>query len=54
MFIGVKMDQEAITALMDGALLTDEEMTKYVAKWGEASDPEHPDLEALKKKQRTN
>lgn len=51
-FIGVNMNQQAICDMMDSALLTDEELQKYVDKWGTDPDPAHPELGNLKK-QRT-
>jgi hypothetical protein len=33
-FIGVKMDKEAITRMLDECLLRDEEMVSYVQHWG--------------------
>ena len=36
-FIGVGMDEEAISAQLDSALLTDEEMEKYAEIWGVAA-----------------
>lgn len=35
------MDAAAITEQLDSALLTDEELKKYVANWASVSDPPH-------------
>jgi hypothetical protein len=40
-FIGRGMDREGISARLDTALLTDEEMEKYKANWASARDPDH-------------
>lgn len=40
-FIGTGMDQVAICAFMDTALLTDEEMTAYSERWAKLPDPVH-------------
>jgi hypothetical protein len=42
-FIGVSMDEEKISAQLDGALLTEEEMGKYVQRWSSHADPVHPE-----------
>lgn len=41
-FIGVGMDESLISAQLDGALLTEEEMSKYVQRWCSKPDPPHP------------
>uniref|UniRef100_A0A061RBY9 Cobalamin synthesis protein n=1 Tax=Tetraselmis sp. GSL018 TaxID=582737 RepID=A0A061RBY9_9CHLO len=48
-FIGIKMDEEAIVQQLDSALLTDEEMGKYLDNWGQQPDPPHPAVEAARK-----
>ncbi|PNW79229.1 hypothetical protein CHLRE_09g406983v5 [Chlamydomonas reinhardtii] len=45
-FIGVGMDEAKISAQLDGALLTDEEMAKYAERWAATPDPAHPEVEA--------
>lgn len=47
-FIGVSMDEGKICAQLDGALLTEEEMVKYVQRWAAHADPVHPDADQLK------
>jgi hypothetical protein len=42
--------QAKITELLDQALLTDEEMVKYLAKWVSAADPANPYVEAARVK----
>lgn len=49
-FIGVGMDQDKICEQLDSALLTDEEMQKYVARWCAAPDPAHPGAQELKRR----
>ena len=43
-FIGIAMIEADIQALLDTALLTDEEMGKYDQNWAGLPDPEHPIL----------
>ena len=50
MFIGVSMEEDKICAQLDGALLSEEEMVKYVQRWQAHADPQHPELEQLKTK----
>ncbi|KAG2438247.1 hypothetical protein HYH02_010946 [Chlamydomonas schloesseri] len=45
-FIGVGMDEAKISAQLDGALLSDEEMAKYTERWAATPDPAHPEVEA--------
>ncbi|KAG2488742.1 hypothetical protein HYH03_012740 [Edaphochlamys debaryana] len=45
-FIGVNMDEAKISAQLDGALLTDDEMAKYLERWAAQADPPHPEFEA--------
>ena len=40
-FIGAGMDQRAIEAALDAALLTDEELEKYNTNWAKLPDPTH-------------
>jgi len=40
-FIGAGMDEAAISKQLDAALLTDEELRKYVANWASSPDPPH-------------
>eukprot|EP00877_Chromochloris_zofingiensis_P009401 jgi/Chrzof1/4714/Cz14g23240.t1 len=40
-FIGVNMEEDKICAQLDGALLSDDEMAKYGAKWASLPDPPH-------------
>ena len=49
-FIGVSMEEDKICAQLDGALLSEEEMVKYVQRWQAHADPQHPELEQLKTK----
>jgi G3E family GTPase len=49
-FIGVNMEEDKICSQLDSALLTEEEMAKYLDRWKGSPDPPHPDFEAMKKK----
>ena len=40
-FIGAGMDAGAISEQLDSALLTDEELKRYVANWASCPDPPH-------------
>ncbi|GAX79064.1 hypothetical protein CEUSTIGMA_g6504.t1 [Chlamydomonas eustigma] len=48
-FIGVGMEEDKICEQLDGALLTDEEMIKYVQRWSSHVDPQHPEVLQMKK-----
>mmetsp|Transcript_2 Transcript_2/g.1 ORF Transcript_2/g.1 Transcript_2/m.1 type:complete len:295 (+) Transcript_2:1029-1913(+) len=48
-FIGVKMNEEAISKQLDSALLTEDEMVKYRENWGQKPDPVHAAVQAAKK-----
>ncbi|KAG2437513.1 hypothetical protein HXX76_006161 [Chlamydomonas incerta] len=52
-FIGVGMDEAKISAQLDGALLSDEEMAKYAERWAATPDPVHPEVEARRAAKRT-
>jgi hypothetical protein len=41
-FIGIHMDQQAITAALNGCLLDDEEMSQGPAAWAAYDDPFGP------------
>jgi G3E family GTPase len=41
-FIGAGMDKEAISAQLDGALLTESEMEQYKQQYKDQTDPPHP------------
>lgn len=45
-FIGVGMDEAKISEQLDGALLTDDELAKYLERWAAQPDPLHPLAEA--------
>ncbi|GFR40301.1 hypothetical protein Agub_g483 [Astrephomene gubernaculifera] len=45
-FIGVNMDEAKISAQLDGALLSEEEMGRYLERWGATPDPTNPEVEA--------
>lgn len=47
-FIGAGMSEEAISKQLDTALLTPEEMSKYVENYKHMPDPPHPELSQAK------